>query len=114
MPILPMIIDAWDQGADPVCHNAPGLVIAHGFTENPHVFIDSIIAMTHLDLIAPSFGLGTCWAGFVQIAAGSSPEVTRALCLPEGHTSQSAMLIGYPEHQFRRIPKRDALKVTWR
>lgn len=114
MPILPMIIDAWNQGADPVCHNAPGLAIAHGFEENPHVFIDSIIAMTHLDLIAPSFGLGTCWAGFVQIAADASPEVARALCLPEGHTSHCAMLIGYPKYRFQRIPKRDALKVTWR
>ena len=113
MPILPMIIDAWNHGMDPVCHNAPGLVIAHGPNENPQVFRDSVIAMTHVDLIAPSFGLGTCWAGFVQIAADASPEVARALCLPGGHTSRCAMLIGYPKYRFSRIPKRDALKVTW-
>ncbi len=114
MPVLPMIIDAWNHGTDPVCHNAPCLAIVHGFKENPNVFIDSIIAMSHLDLIAPSFGLGTCWAGFVQIAADASPEVARVLCLPEGHKSQHAMLIGYPKYRFRRIPKRDALKATWR
>jgi nitroreductase/NAD-dependent dihydropyrimidine dehydrogenase PreA subunit len=113
-PILPMIVDAWEHGADPVCHNAPGLVIAHGQKENPNAFIDSVIAMTHLDLVAPSFGLGTCWAGFVQIAADASPEVARALHLPEGYRSQCAMLVGYPKFRFQRIPKRDALKVTWR
>jgi len=113
-PILPMVIDAWDQGADPVCHHAPCLVIAHGPHDNPNVFIDAVIAMTHLDIVAPSFGLGTCWAGFVQIAAATSPAVARSLRLPEGHRAQCAMLAGYPEFRFRRIPKRDDLKVTWR
>lgn len=113
-PILPMVIKAWDSGADPVCHHAPALLLAHGYNNNPNAYTDSIIALTHLDLIAPSFGLGTCWAGFVQIGAAASPEITRALCLPKGHVLQHAMLAGFPKYHFRRIPKRDALRVTWR
>jgi nitroreductase len=113
-PILPMIIEAWKAGIDLVCHDAPGLVIAHGDKDNQNVPVDSVIAMAHLDLVAPSYGLGTCWAGFVRIAADASPEVAEALHLPEGHKSSCAMLIGYPEFRFRRIPKRNALRVTWR
>lgn len=112
--ILPMIIGKWESGRDLVCHGAPALVIAHGDKDNPNLSTDSVIAMTHLDLAAPAFGLGTCWAGFVQIAADASPAVTRALQLPENHRSFCAMLVGYPEHTFHRVPQRDALRVTWR
>lgn len=113
-PILPMIIGKWESGRDLVCHGAPVLVIAHGHKDNPNLSTDSVIAMTHLDLAAPAFGLGTCWAGFVQIAADASPIVARALQLPENHRSACAMLIGFPEHTFHRVPERDALRVTWR
>jgi len=26
---------------------------------------EAVIAMTHIDIAAPAFGIGTCWAGFV-------------------------------------------------
>jgi len=113
-PILPMIVSTWENRRDLVCHHAPGLVLAHGPEDNPNVFMDSLIAMAHLDLAAPAFGLGTCWAGFVQIAAGASPVVADALQLPQGHRLACAMLIGYPEFPFHRVPQRDALRVTWR
>lgn len=113
-PILPMIIGKWESGRDLVCHGAPALAIAHGHKDNPNLSIDSVIAMTHLDLAAPAFGLGTCWAGFVQIAADESPDVARALQIPESHRPACAMLVGYPEHTFYRVPERDALRVTWR
>ncbi|WP_292419166.1 nitroreductase family protein [Methanoregula sp.] len=113
-PILPMIIGKWESGRDLICHGAPALVIAHGPKDNPNLSIDSVIAMTHLDLAAPAFGLGTCWAGFVQIAADASPDVARALQLPENHRSFCAMMVGYPKFPFPRVPQRDALRVTWR
>lgn len=113
-PVLSTLIGRWDSGADPICHNAPCLAIAYGPKENPIAFIDSIIALTHLDLAAPVFGLGTCWAGFVQIAADASPEVSAFLGIPEGFKSQYAMLIGHPDEKFHNIPKRDSLKVIWR
>lgn len=113
-PLLPMVIRAWDSGMDPVCHNAPALLLAHGHNSDPCIYTDAIIALTHIDLIAPSFGLGTCWAGFVQIAAAASPDVANELDLPEGHTLQHGMLAGYPKYRFRRIPKRDSIRVSWR
>ncbi|MBN1432340.1 MAG: nitroreductase family protein [Methanomicrobiaceae archaeon] len=113
-PILSNLIAKWDEGIDPICHSAPCLAIAYGQKENPLSFIDSVIAMTHLDLAAPVFGLGTCWAGFVQIAADASPQVAEFLRLPEGFKSQYAMMIGHPAGKFYNIPKRDSLKVLWR
>jgi nitroreductase/NAD-dependent dihydropyrimidine dehydrogenase PreA subunit len=113
-PVFSNLIAQWDGGRDLICHSAPCLAVAYGHQENPIAFVDSIIALTHLDLAAPVFGLGTCWAGFVQMAADASPEVASFLGLPEGFKSQYAMMIGHPEGKFHNIPKRDSLKVTWR
>lgn len=48
-----------DAGLDPICRNAPGLVCA--YLENAFGYTDSIIALTTFDLMAPAFGLDTCW-----------------------------------------------------
>ena len=113
-PILPMFIGAWDQGTDVICHGAPHLVFAYSHKDNPIGFIDAIIAMTHLDLIAPVFGLGTCWAGIVQIALSSSPELMQSIGLPPDHVSHYGMMIGYPRYQFKNIPTRNTPNVIWR
>ncbi len=112
--IAPVLVDAWESGRDPICRGAPHLVIAHGRKDNPAGFIDAVIALTHLDLAAPVFSLGTCWAGFLQIAFAASPDLMGELQLPEHHTSYYAMMLGYPKYRFQRPPKRDAAKVTWR
>jgi nitroreductase/Pyruvate/2-oxoacid:ferredoxin oxidoreductase delta subunit len=113
-PVAGKIIRAWEHGADPICRGAPRLVIAHGRKDNPVGFVDAVIAMTHLDLVAPVFGLGTCWAGFMQIALDASPDLKREVGIPDDHTSHYAMMLGYPKYRFFRVPKRDAAKVTWR
>lgn len=113
-PLFPMIIGAWEQGADHVCHGAPHLVFAYTHKDNPIGFIDAIIAMTHLDLIAPAYGLGSCWAGIVQIALNESPELMQSLGLPADHVSQYGMMIGYPKYSFPTIPARNAAQVTFK
>jgi len=113
-PLLSGLVRAWEAGGDPICRNAPCLVFAHGPAENPMVSVDAVIALSYFDIAAPVFGLGTCFAGFVQMGAAASPAVQEALALPEGHASRYAMMVGHPRHRYHRIPKRDALRVTWR
>jgi nitroreductase/NAD-dependent dihydropyrimidine dehydrogenase PreA subunit len=113
-PILPVFVGAYDQGLDKICHGAPHVIIAHSATDNPVGFVDAIIAMTHLDLIAPSYGLGTCWAGIVQGALASSPAIKESIGIPDNHIPHYAMMIGYPKYTFRRAPKRNAAMITWK
>ncbi|PKL60394.1 MAG: nitroreductase [Methanomicrobiales archaeon HGW-Methanomicrobiales-4] len=113
-PILPMFIGAWDQGTDRICHGAPHLVFAYSHKDNPVGYVDAVIAMTHLDLTAPVFELGTCWAGIVQIALDSSPELMQSIGLPADHKSHYAMMIGYPRHEFKNIPARNTANVLWK
>ena len=106
------IVRAWDHGIDIISRGAPALVIAHGPEAYPIMTIDSAIALSYLDLAAPSLGLGSCWAGFFMIATAYWPPLADALSLPEGHKSFGAMMVGYPKFRYHRLPTRNEAKVT--
>jgi nitroreductase/NAD-dependent dihydropyrimidine dehydrogenase PreA subunit len=111
---FPIMVKAWDKGQDPICRNAPHLMIAFGPKDNPVSFVDSMVALSYLDLLAPTYGVGACWAGMVQIALSAAPELMESLGLPEGYKTQYAMMLGYPKYQYYRIPKRNKLVFSWK
>ena len=74
---------------------------------------DSTIALTYLDLAAPGFGLGTCWAGYFMRAAGRWTPMREALALPEGHVTTGAMLLGRPRYRYARLPPRREPDISW-
>jgi nitroreductase len=75
--------------------------------------VDATIALTHFDIAAPAFGVGTCWAGFVAMAAASFAPLRQEIGIPEGRTSAYAMMFGNPRYQVHGIPPRKPLQVTW-
>jgi len=107
------MLKAWDMGRDPILRKAPALIIAHGAADDPMASASAMIALATLDLAALPFGLGTCWAGFLTMAAASSPGVATALGLPPGHRMFGGVMIGYPEFEYARIPTRNPAEVIW-
>lgn len=110
---MDMIVAAWDMGVDVICRGAPHVIVAHGAKADPTAQNACLIAMAYLDLAAPPLGLGTCWAGFYQIAAMHWPPLQEALGLPEGHVSHAAMMVGYPKYKYHRMPLRNAPQISW-
>lgn len=111
-PIFPTLVALADAGFDPICRDAPCLVYA--YTENANVgHIDSIIALTIFDLIAPSFGLGTCWAGLLHRAATEYQPLKEAIGISE-YVLQYPMLFGYPKYKHRKIPGKNKADIIWR
>lgn len=109
------LVGAWENGRDPVCRSAPHLILAHAPEAQAQMAAaDGAIALTFAELAAVSHGLGTCWAGFVMMAAARSAAASAALNLPAGHKLLGGMMIGYPKVEYRRIPLRDEPRVTWR
>lgn len=108
------LVTAWERGVDAICWNAPHLLVAH-IPEN-HISgpTDGIIALSHFDITAPSFGVGTCWAGILTEAAKSWKPLQKALALPPGRVISYAMMFGYPLHKPYRIPRRNPVQITWR
>jgi nitroreductase/NAD-dependent dihydropyrimidine dehydrogenase PreA subunit len=110
---MELLVGAWDLGIDVICRDAPHLIIAHGPGADVTAQTACTIALTYLDLAAPSLDLGTCWAGFFQAAAMFWEPLQKALTLPKGHVSFGAMMVGYPRHTYHRLPLRNPPVITW-
>lgn len=108
------VIQAWEAGADPILRGSPVLVVLHAPKEYPGGFVDATIALTTYELAAFSDGLGTCWAGFFQIAASMWPPLLEALDLPADHLSCGAMMTGHPKYRYQRVPTRKPASISWR
>ena len=110
---VPHLVAAWDNGVDVICRGAPHLLVPHVPEGNPMASTDAIIALTHVDVAAPAFGLGTCWAGFVAMSREYAP-LREFYGLPEGRVPAYAMMFGYPRYRPQQVPGRKPLRVTWR
>jgi len=110
---LPLIVMAWDAGFDAVLRNAPVVVVASAPQEAINGMVDLTLALCYLDLMAPTLGLGTCWAGVLQAALLSSPSLKEALGLPAHHPYHYPMMLGYSKVKYHRLPERKPPKILF-
>lgn len=108
------VVAAWDKGVDRILRGAPHLILAHGPSTTHLSQSSCFIALTYLELAAPSLGLGTCWAGYFTAAANFHPPLQETLALPEGHLPYGAVMVGYPMYRYRRMPPRNRPDIAWR
>ena len=96
-----------------ICRGAPHLIVACAPKEYPWATTDCAIALTYLELAAPSFDLGACWGGFFTAAARQWAPLQETLALPEGQVVCGAMMVGYPRYRYHRLPLRNEPPITW-
>jgi nitroreductase len=111
---LERVVARWEGGEDPILRGAPVVAAAHAPKDDRTAPPACTIALAHLELAAAARGLGACWAGFFNAAAGMHPGMKQALDLPEGHAAFGAMMLGHPRHEYHRLPLRRAPRITWR
>jgi nitroreductase/NAD-dependent dihydropyrimidine dehydrogenase PreA subunit len=111
---LDRVVKAFDQGIDRIMRSAPHLIVVHGLSTLTASQPACIIALTYLELAAPCFGLGTCWAGYFNAAANNYPPLQEELALPQDHLPYGAAMIGYPKFGYQRMPPRNEPNVIWR
>ena len=109
-----LYVNAWERGEDRILRGAPHLIVAHAPKDTALAQENCAIAVTYLELAAYSQGLGTCWAGYFMLAAASFPAIMNTLALPGGHRCFGALMVGYPKHEFKRIPLRNEPSIIWR
>jgi nitroreductase len=112
-PYFPAIVTAWDKGVDKVLRDAPVLVVAHAPKEALNGMVDLTLALSYLELAAPTLGLGTCWAGLLQGALHSGPEIKEVMGLPENYPHHYPMMLGYAKPRYYRLPERKPPKIVW-
>lgn len=113
-PYLKKLITAWDAGHDTVLRNAPAVVLGMVNKDARNGLVDTTIALTYLDLIAPTFGLGTCWAGLLQSAMMNWPPVKEAMGITNNYPFHYPMMVGYNKHRYYRLPERKTPQIQWR
>jgi nitroreductase/NAD-dependent dihydropyrimidine dehydrogenase PreA subunit len=111
---LEATVRRFERGSDVILRDAPVLVVVHAAKENRMAPVACTIALTYLELAATSLGLGSCWAGYFTAAAVTFPPLREALALPGGHQTHGGMMLGYPKHQYHRLPPRLPPRITWR
>ncbi len=110
---LPRVLKAWENGDERICRGAPHVIVVHGDKDWPFGSEDGALALCHLDLYAPTMGLGTCWGGYLYTAANNYPPLSEAMGIPSGHRAYGAMMVGYPKFKYPRIPLRNPPRVVW-
>ena len=101
-------------GIDVVLRDAPSIIVAIAPQDFAMAHDNARFSLEYVELYATSMGLGTCWAGFVELAVGSQYKpLLEVMQIPEGFVAVGAMMLGYPKHTFKRLVDRNPLKVTW-
>jgi nitroreductase/NAD-dependent dihydropyrimidine dehydrogenase PreA subunit len=114
MAYIPGIVAAWDAGYDAALRGAPAVVVASAPKQDLNGTVNLTLALSYLELAAPSLGLGACWAGLLKGAMLAWPPLQKAIGLPEEHTHFYPVMLGYPKAKYFRMPERKPPKITWK
>ena len=102
------------QGIDKLFYHAPSLIICHVDPRTTMTAqVDAGIAASQMILMAETLGLGTCFCDFLCAAMGSSPELRRAVQIPDHHIVPLSFMLGYPDISYLRMVSRNAACVSW-
>lgn len=108
------IVEAWERGTDRILRNAPHLVIVSCGPDIAYPQADCATALAYLELYAKASGLGTCWAGYFTTAINAHKPIMEKIALPHGHQCHGAVMLGYPQYKYTRIPTRKEAQITWK
>jgi len=110
---LSRVVACWEAGDERICRGAPHVIVVHGDKNWGFGAEDGALALSYLELFAPTLGLGACWGGYLYTAANNYPPLFEALGLPSDHRAYGAVMVGYPKFKYHRLPLRKRPRVTW-
>jgi nitroreductase/NAD-dependent dihydropyrimidine dehydrogenase PreA subunit len=102
-------------GKDMILRGAPHLIVALCDETFPRGAENAHFALAYAELLAPTLGVGTCWAGLFQGCAfnGYAPLLD-ILEIPPGKKVAGGLMAGFPRHRYYRLVGRNDLEVEWR
>jgi len=98
-----------------IFRNAPVVMVIHGLRTNFMAHANCSIAARNMEIMAKTSGLGTCWVGFLSVAAHlAKKKIERYLEISDDHSIYGAIMIGYPKFEYRKIIPRKEREVRWK
>lgn len=104
-----MIKKRYAELPDPVYYSAPAVIFVIG--NGRYAAHSCPLACENMMLAAHALGLGSCWVGFGAMVT-EDPAVRALLDLKEGDEIYGPILLGYPQSEPPRPPKKDP-RVKW-
>jgi len=101
------------RGRDPICYDAPALILIHGPESGRFVRENCAIAGANLTNYAHAKGYGTCYLGFVVLALDWDKKLRGRLAVPRGRRAYLALVLGRPAHRYRNPVLRPPAEVNW-
>jgi len=106
--------DLIKQGIDRLFFHAPAFIICHASPlEAVTPEVDAGLSAMQMILMAEALELGTCFCGFFVFATEESPDLRKALEIPEDHSVPFSFMVGYPDVTFSRLVSRNPARVRW-
>lgn len=104
-----------ERGQDIICRNTPCMIFAVARRLNVTPVSNAEEAWAYANLYAPTIGLGSCTAGFVQACGTANYQpLYDILGVGSKYTICGALMVGYPKYKYKRMPERQPLKVEFR
>lgn len=105
------IKDRKKTGRDLIFRGAPHLVVTTAPKNAPTPAADTVIALSYLELMAQSMGIGTVWNGIAMMAFACLPELSNRLGIPEDHQLGYIMSFGKPTVKYHRTVERGSANM---
>lgn len=99
------LLDAYAKNLDPVFRKAPHMIFVSEPEDAPCADVDPLIALSYFELLANAKGVGTCWCGMAVNLLRDAIPALYPFIVPPGYKPGYAMLFGYPQSEFFRLPK---------
>lgn len=105
----------YKSGKDVILLDAPCLIITMAEKNKGYFVRDTAVAsILYAQIFAPTIGIGTCWAGLVEMGLTNNYQpLMELLNIPENHIATGAMMAGYPMYEYKRLPERKPLEVIY-
>jgi len=101
------------DSSDPVLHDAPTLIAFAAPRKDDMSIADGWIAAQTAILFAESIGVGTCYNGYLSIAANKDKTLKSLMKIPANEHVVSTLTLGYPDIQFKRYVPRKKMRTNY-
>lgn len=101
-----------EEGENFMFRGAPHALFVHAPIGRGEWVYDTQIALTYVELLMESYGIGTIYVSTPGAALSICPKARAFLCIPENHYITVPLGFGYPAYTFKRgVSRSDALKI---
>ena len=103
-----------EKGINTILRDAPHIILATTPKNMPRGRENTIFSLTYLELYAPSLGLGSCWAGLLEMCLFDHyAPLVDLFNIPEDKEISGVVMVGYPQYHYQRMVDRNPLDVAW-